>query len=60
MQDGNSLDAMFDALTEEDRKIVASVNRGGGITEIHSPQRVNKLASKMGLVPGHSLDLTNG
>ena len=51
---------MFDALTEEDRKVVASVIRGVDITEIYSPQRVNQLASKMGLVPGHSLELTNG
>ena len=63
-QDGPSNDAMidsiFDALNEEDKKIVASVIRGVDVTEIYSPARVNKLAAKMGLVPGHSLDLTSG
>ena len=53
------IDAIFDDSSTEERRIVASVVRGVDVTEIYSPARVNKLATKMGLVPGHSLDLTN-
>ena len=38
---------------------MASAVRGVDITDIYSPARVNKIATKMGLVPGHSLDFTN-
>ena len=33
---------------------------GVDITEVYSPERVNKTAAKYGLKPGSSLDLTNG
>jgi len=36
--------------------MVASVIKGVDVTEIYSPERVNRLAAKMGLVPGHLLD----
>ena len=54
------IDAIFDALSEEDQPIVASVMRGVGVAAIYLLARVNKLGAKMGLLPGHSLDLTNG
>ena len=34
--------------------MIASVVRGGDVTELYSLERVNKLAPKFGLVPGHS------
>ena len=49
------MSALFDALDDEEKKIIASVVRGVDVTEIYSPERVNKLAAKMGRVP-----LTNG
>ena len=54
------MSAVFDTLDEEEKKVVESVIRGVDVTEIYSPARVNRLAAKMGLIPGHSLDLTNG
>lgn len=57
---GGDIGAIFDALSDEDRSIVASVIRGVDVTEIYSPARVNTLAAKMGPIPGHSLDITNG
>ena len=33
---------------------------GYDVTEVFSPERVNRLAAKFGLTPGASLDLTNG
>ena len=59
-EDENSMDAVFDAFTWEEKGIIASALKGVDVTEFYSPQRVNKLAANMGLVPGHSLDLTNG
>ena len=43
-----------------DDHIVASTLLGVDLTEVYSPERVNKVAKKYGLVPGSSLDLTNG
>ena len=43
-----------------DRKILASVLMNVDVTEVYSPIRVSELAAKFGLVPGSSLDLTNG
>ena len=40
--------------------MLSSVILGADLTELYSPERVNKLAGKFGLTPGHSLDLTNG
>ena len=47
-------------LDEVDRCILASVIMSVGVTEVFSPARVNKMAAKFGLVPGASLELTNG
>ena len=55
-----SMDAIFETMTDEDKYIIASVLRGADITEVYSPERVNRFAAKLGLVPGQSLDLTNG
>ena len=49
----------MDSLTAVDRKVLASLILGVDITEVFSPKRVNELASKFGLTPGSSLDLTN-
>ena len=54
------MSAVFDTLDEEEKKVVESVIRGVDVTEIYSPASVNRLAATMGLIPGHSLDLTNG
>ena len=43
-----------------DNHIIASVILGVDITEVYSPERVNEVAKRHGLVPGTSLDLTNG
>ena len=51
---------MMDSLDEIDRRILASVIMSVDVTEVFSPARVNKLAAKFGLLPGASLDLTNG
>ena len=53
-------DTEMSSLSELDRKILASVILGVDITEVFSPARVNQLATKFGLVPGNSLDLTDG
>ena len=59
--DGNvDMDSLFATLSDEERRIVSSVILGADLTELYSPERVNKLAGKFGLTPGHSLDLTNG
>ena len=54
------VDASMDCLDDVDKKILSSVILGVDITEVYSPERVNKLARKFGLVPGASMDLTNG
>ena len=51
---------MLDSFAEIDRRILASIIMSVDVTEVFSPARVNKLASKFGLTPGASLDLTNG
>ena len=43
-----------------DSKIIASCLFGVDITEVYSPERVNRVVQKWGLTPGSSLDLTNG
>ena len=53
-------DQMMDSLDEIDRRILASIIMSVDVTEVFSPARVNKLAAKFGLLPGASLDLTNG
>ena len=53
-------DTVFRSLSDEERNMVASILKGIDVTEIYSPARVNQLALKFGLAPGHSLDLTNG
>ena len=59
-QPDSDMDSIYDALTDDEKKIIASVIRGADVTEIYSPVRVNQIAAKLGLVPGYSLDLTNG
>ena len=41
-------------------KILSSVILNVDVAEVYSAERKNKLARKFGLVPGASLDLTNG
>ena len=53
-------DQMMSSLDEIDRRILASIIMGADVTEVFSPERVNRLATKFGLTPGASLDLTNG
>ena len=62
VQDGANTqeDAAMDLLDETDRRILASVILSVDVTEVYSPERVNKLAKKFGLVAGSSMDLTNG
>ena len=55
-----SADIAMDSLDEIDRKILSSILLSVDVTEVYSPERINKLARKFGLVPGASLDLTNG
>ena len=43
----------------EDR-IIATLAKGNGVTNIFSPARVAKVCAKFGLVPGTSMDLTTG
>ena len=43
-----------------DNHIIASAILGVDITEVYSPECVNEVAKRHGLVPGSSLDLTNG
>ena len=49
-------DMVFGSLDDDERHMVAALLRGIDVTEIYSPTRVNRLASKFGLVPGNSLD----
>ena len=42
------------------RKIVAACRLGVDIMEIYSPERINQICVKFGLLPGSSLDLTTG
>ena len=54
------LDQNMDSLDGIDRRMIASVIMSVDVTEVLSSARVSRLASKFGLVPGASLDLTNG
>ena len=46
-------------MSEEDRKIPASMLLGVDITEVYSPERIARVAMEFGLVAGSSMDLTN-
>ena len=60
MASDEDADQMMDSLDEIDRRILASVIMNVDVTQVFSPSSVNKLAAKFGLLPGASLDLTNG
>ena len=60
MVSDEEVDQNMDSLDEVDRRILASIIMSVDVTEVFSPARVNKLAAKSGLLPGASLDLTNG
>lgn len=47
-------------LTEEEKRIVSAGLVGVDTTEVYSLERVNANAARFGLLPGSSLDLTNG
>ena len=47
-------------MSEEDKKIIASVILGVDITEVYSPKRIARVAEQFGLTAGSSMDLTNG
>ena len=59
LQPEMNLDSL-QVMTEEDKKIVASVILGVDITEVYSPERIAKVARDFGLKPGSSMDLTTG
>ena len=56
--EGNGID--IDTLDSQDLLMLSQIIRGADIVEIYSPERVNRLATKFGLTPGASMDLTNG
>ena len=64
--DGIDIDSIEKVLLEKkkedevDRNIIASCIFGVDITEVYSPERINQVAKRWGLVPGSSMDLTNG
>ena len=43
-----------------DSHVIVSVILGVDTTEVYLPEHVNEVAKRHGLVPGSSLDLTNG
>ena len=47
-------------MSEEDRKILASMLLGVDITEVYSPERIARAAIEFGLVADSSMVLTNG
>ncbi len=49
-----------ETLDEMDVKMLCQVMRGVDVTEIYSPERVNKVAQQLGLERGLSMDLLNG
>ena len=53
-------DGGLDGLGKIDRKILSAAILDVDITEVHSPERVARIAKKFGLVAGSSMDLTNG
>ena len=57
---GMSSTQMEKDMSEEDRKILASMLLGVDITEVYSPERIARVATEFGLVAGSSMDLTNG
>ena len=44
----------------EDMEVLSAVLRGVDITEVYSPERVNRLCHKYGLVAGDSFDIRHG
>ena len=60
MASDEDAEQMMSSLDEIDRRILASIIMSVDVTEVFSPERVNRLAAKFGLTPGASLDLTNG
>ena len=60
MASDKDVDQDMDSLDEIDRRILASAIMSVDVAEVFSPARVSHLAAKLGLVPGASLDLTNG
>ena len=60
---GMNLDSMQSevlGLNAVDHLIIGKALQGSDVLELYSPVRVNAVAAKFGLVPGMSLDLTNG
>ena len=53
-------DGEISMLDDTDKKILSASSMGVDITETYSPDRVARVARKFGLVPGSSMDLTNG
>jgi hypothetical protein len=53
-------DEMLDSMAEIDRKSLAAAILGVDITEVDSPERVAKVAQRLGLKAGSSFDLTKG
>ena len=60
MASDEDADQVIDSLDEINRRILSSVITSVDVTEVFSPARVNKLAAKFRLLPGASLDLTDG
>ena len=54
------VDALMEKPEEGDLEIMTKLLMNVDITEVYSPERVNKIAAKYKLKPGCSLDLTNG
>ena len=54
------MDSIMKGMNEIDRKIVVSFILGVDVTEVFSPERVAKVAQRIGLTAGSSFDLTNG
>ena len=50
----------INAVDKEDLKIMTMGILGMDVTEIYSPERVNKVCERYGLTKGSSMDLTNG
>ena len=54
----NMDDRAIDMLNDTDKKILSAPIMGVDITEIYSPERVARVARKLGLVSGSSVELT--
>ena len=48
------------SLSQDKKQMLSKIIQGADILEVYSPVRVNASASKFGLSPGMSLDLSNG